>query len=285
MEKELYDYIMSKLAELATYSIYYPEEKIKEVYGSLLESCDSLDEMKKRVDDMFKSVLLEKQQAALNEKAKEGEYSNFDKIKEVANIIAASPIAPFVTIYGGSVPYLITGETPQRVIGDIDLSASIENMPQIRAYIKSHPETFKVIVDTTDYTDDYGLELKINGVNVSLFTHEFTPEGRIVRNFEYKQSTNSIDVKATLFPGIFDEDTTIQSGFNGHTLNFECPEYIYIQKSVALREKDRIDLEVLKKIVDEKKIDFLKKKSSMPKVIFSESVKMNKVNNKEAEIQ
>ena len=200
MEKELYDYITIKLKKLAEFSIYYPEDKIKQAYISLLNSPGSLEEKKQRVDNIFDNALEKEKERKLNEQAKNGEYSNFDKIKHVISVIAHSPLAPFVTIYGGNVPYLITGKTPKRVIGDVDMGATIEDMQMIREFITHNPEIFKVVIDSKDYSEnDYGLELEVNGIPVTIFTHEYTPEGRIVRNFKINPITDSIDVKAILF--------------------------------------------------------------------------------------
>ena len=278
MEKELYDYITIKLKKLAEFSIYYPEDKIKQVYISLLNSPGLLEEKKQRVDNIFDNAL--EKERKLNEQAKNGEYSNFDKIKHVISVIAHSPLAPFVTIYGGNVPYLITGKTPKRVIGDVDMGATIEDMQMIREFITQNPEIFKVVIDSKDYSEnDYGLELEINGIPVTIFTHEYTPKGRIVRNFKINPITDSIDAKAILFYGIYDEETTIEQTIDNYKMRLECPEYVYIQKSVAQREKDLMDIEILKEIIDERKLQYLKSKSGMPGVLVSETFALKEKKN------
>ena len=275
MEKELYDYITSKLEELHEYSIDVPMEVVMDVYHKVLNHSCSFVEKKKIVDEIVSKVIDSNKKKQLNEMAKKGEYSNFDQIKEVLHSIMHSPLAPYVTIYGGTVPYLITGKSPKRIIGDIDLFASVEDMPKIREIIKEHPELFKVVLDSKDYAGDYGMELKVNGVDVTIFTHEYTPEGRIVRNFKEDIFTNSIDVQAILFYGIFDEELTIEVSMGDVLLKLECPEYVYIQKSIALREKDQMDIEVLKDIIDEEKLEHLKKTSNVPKVLESHSVNLD----------
>ncbi|MBQ4583694.1 MAG: hypothetical protein IJA94_02270 [Bacilli bacterium] len=280
MEKELYDYITIKLKKLAEFSIYYPEDKIKQVYISLLNFPGSLEEKKQRVDNIFDNALEKEKERKLNEQAKNGEYSNFDKIKHVISVIAHSPLAPFVTIYGGNVPYLITGKTPKRVIGDVDMGATIEDMQMIREFITQNPETFKVVIDSKDYSEnDYGLELEVNGIPVTIFTHEYTPKGRIVRNFKINPITDSIDAKAILFYGIYDEETTIEQTIDNYKMRLECPEYVYIQKSVAQREKDLMDIEILKEIIDERKLQYLKSKSGMPGVLVSETFALKEKKN------
>lgn len=280
MEKELYDYITIKLKQLAEFSIYYPEDKIKQAYISLLNSPGSLEEKKQRVDNIFDNALEKEKERKLNEQAKNGEYSNFDKIKHVISVIAHSPLAPFVTIYGGNVPYLITGKTPKRVIGDVDMGATIEDMQMIREFITQNPEIFKVVTDSKDYSEnDYGLELEVNGIPVTIFTHEYTPKGRIVRNFKINPITDSIDAKAILFYGIYDEETTIEQTIDNYKMRLECPEYVYIQKSVAQREKDLMDIEILKEIIDERKLQYLKSKSGMPGVLVSETFALEEKKN------
>lgn len=276
MEKELYDYIMSKLDELSNYNISYPDDKIQELYKKLLYSGLTYDEMKERVDALFKRSLETKETEILNIKAKKGEYSNFDKITNTANIIASSDIANFLSIYGGSVPYFITGEKPKRVIGDIDLHASLDNMHLIREYIKNNSDKFEVLIDTLNYSDDdFGMELKVDGVEVSIFPIVETEKGKVVKNFQYHEALGQIDEKATLFYGLTEENSTINSSINGKSMKMECPEYIYIQKSIALREKDRIDLTVLNNIVDQDKINYLKKITKKPDVIVNKVININ----------
>ena len=225
-------------------------------------------------------MLTNEETFALVEQAKNGEYSNFDKIKHVISVIAHSPLAPFVTIYGGNVPYLITGKTPKRVIGDVDMGATIEDMQMIREFITQNPEIFKVVIDSKDYSEnDYGLELEVNGIPVTIFTHEYTPKGRIVRNFKINPITDSIDAKAILFYGIYDEETTIEQTIDNYKMRLECPEYVYIQKSVAQREKDLMDIEILKEIIDERKLQYLKSKSGMPGVLVSETFALEEKKN------
>ena len=275
MENELFNYMKEKVDALAEMGIHFPDEKLNQVYNNLVELDASLEEKKQKIDTMYEQALKDREKEILNDKAMNGEYSNFDKIKEVVDIISKSPISNLVTIYGGSVPYLLTGETPKRLIGDIDLSVDLEHIDEVREYISTNPELFKVLIDTKNYTDDHGLELNVNGLDVSIFPHENTPEGRITRNFEYKASSNTIDVKSTLFYGITDEQVTTQANINGRPMKVECPENIYIQKSIALREKDRIDLEVLNKIVNHDKITYLKSISKKPEVVESKQVKLD----------
>ena len=276
MKIELYDYIMLKVKELDDHSIPYTQEMIMDVYNRLLNNPCSLDEKRQIVDDIILKVIRNNEKKKLNEMAKIGEYSNFEKIKEVINIIIHSPLAPYITIYGGTVPYLITGKTPMRVIDDIDMVATVEDMPKIREIIKNHPDLFKVVLDSKDYTDDYGIELKINDIDVTIFTHEYTPEGRIVRNFTEDIVTNSIKVQAILFYGIFDDETTIEINMGDTTVRLECPEYVYIQKTVAKREKDKEDMKILSEIMDEDKLNDIKRKSNKPKVLVSDLIRLDK---------
>ena len=52
--------------------------------------------------------------------------------------------------------------------------------------------------------------------------------------------------------------------------------YIYIQKGVANREKDKMDLEVLSKIVDFKIIEEIRATTSTPEAIFVKDIKLIK---------
>ena len=275
MDDKLYNYIKTKIEELEREGVSIPEGIIEKIYNSLSKETCSLEEKIKRVDYLYQNVLDNNKRKMLDEKVKKGEYSNFDEIKEVINKIVHSELAPYISIYGSNVPYLLSGENPKRVIGDVDMVANAEDMTKVREIIKNNPNIFKVIIDSTDYTDDYGMELQVNGIDVSIFTHEHTNEGRIVRNFTENILANSIDTKSILFPGIYDEETTVDFNIDGVNIKLECPEYVYIQKSAAKREKDKIDMKVLERIVDKEKLENIKNNSKIPKVLESSSVILN----------
>lgn len=272
MENEVYKLIKNKIDELSKYGIVFPSEKLNSFYNEMINSGLSIKEIENRVDDAFSRAFKSKKDEILNEKAKNGEYSNFNSIKETATYLANSPLAKFITIYGGSVPYLITGETPKRVIGDIDLHASIDDMEIIRQIVKND-NNVKILVDTKDFSeDDYGMELRINDVDVSVFPTVLTDEGKIVKNFSYQPSRKKIIETATMFYGLTKENSTVVKEIDGNKINIEIPEYIYIQKSIALREKDRIDLAVLDKIVDQNKIEYLKRITKTPDKIVNKEI-------------
>ncbi len=268
------EYIVNKLQELSKYGIEYPEEKINAFYNSMIEQNLSDEEMKTRVDEAYENSIKELEKKRLDDLAREGGYSNFEQIKKVFNYLMDSPIAKYLSVYGGSVPYLMKDQVPKRLIGDIDLHVSLENMDVVRNFIQQNKDIIKVDVDTLDYSnEDFGCELIIDNLNVSIFPTIETPEGRITNNFNYSKATDSVNVTSTLFYGIHDENETIQTEINGRQAKVCCPEYIYIQKSISMREKDVIDLEVLQPMINHEKVSYLKSVQKTPAILKKETLK------------
>lgn len=273
MEKEIKEYILLKLDELSELGISYPTEKTEVFYNSLIERNLPIEEAKEIVDKSFEKALNQKKEEILNIKAKKGEYSNFDSIMEAVRIILNSDIKSKITIYGGTVPYLITGEKPKRVIGDIDLHVSLDDMEEVRNCIKTNSDKFNILIDTKNYSqEDFGLEMKVNNVDVSIFPYVLKEEGKVVRNFQYEESSKKIIEKATMFYGLNEENSTIKTKIENEEVRLQKPEYTYIQKNVSLREKDRIDIEVLNKIVKQDEIDYLKKITKTPEKVYQKEI-------------
>lgn len=275
--EDLLTYMKDKINDLREKEMTFPEEKLNEVYNHLNELDIPFEEKKAKIDVMYENALKTKEKELLNEKAKNGEYSNYDKIKEVINILLDTPLGNLITIYGSCVPYIISGVKPKRVIGDVDTIVKPEDIDKVREYIKSHPETFKIVLDSKDYTDDFGLEMQVKGIDVSIFLRGDTPEGRLSRNFDFKNSTDTLIVKETLFPGLTEENSTSVINFNGHNLRVECPEYVFIEKNISLREKDMLDIEVLKNIINVEKVEYLKEVAKHPEYRIREELDLNKL--------
>ena len=268
---DIKDYITNKLQDLAQYGITFSEDKLNEFYQSLLEQNLSDEEMKAQVDNAYENALKNQEKKRLDDLARNGEYSNFDQVKEAFNCLMGSPIGQYIAIYGSTVPYLMTNKTPKRLIGDIDCHCSIENMDKVREFVRQHPEMIDVETDTLDYSnDDYGIELIIAGLNVSVFPTVETPEGRITKNFVYHKSLGTVEETATIFYGLHDENELITADIEGKQVKVSCPEYIYLQKARAMREKDVIDMEVLQPMINQDKVSYLRSVTKTPETLKKE---------------
>lgn len=284
MEKEIYEYMIQKLEELRSYGIDYSEEKLNTVYNNFINSEKTFEEIKNKINELYKNSLEEAKLNALDKKAEAGEYSNFDQIKNTLNLILNSELGQYLEVYGGIVPYLITGDIPKRVIGDIDFHASIDDMEKIRDIIENNPKRYKVLFDSLSVSrSEFGIELKVNNVAVSIFPVIYTQEGKVINNFNVQQSTDEMEVKSTLFHGLTEKNSTILYEYNGRQIKVETPEIIYIQKSTSLRRKDIKDLRVLDKIIDIKKVEYYKNLTKIPTVLERKlldfSKKINEQNN------
>ena len=282
MEEELRKYLLGKVIELSTLGIIVSQEDIERVFNGVLNSSKTLEEAEQRIDNLFNSSKNNNQVRLENEKIKNGESSNFENVKKAISTIAQSELGSLITIYGGTVPYLLAGKPPKRVIGDVDLYANIDDMESIRSIINNYqdPSVFEIVVDSKDYSDiDYGLEMVVNGVPVSIFTHQkdLDNTGRIVRNFKENLITNSLDAQTIMFPGIFDENTSRKIDIDGYKIKVECPEYVFIQKSASNREKDQEDIEFMKEnnLINYEFLQYLRDNSEMPIPIKEEYVSLS----------
>ena len=264
MSEEVSKYLDGKVASLSELGYVITTAQLSSFYETLRAMRD--DEAIVHIDRTIDRVMQNLRKQKLNELAKSGQYDSMEKIRDVVFTFIDVGLSDLIEIYGGSVPYFLTERIPKRMIEDIDLHVSLEDMGKVRAIIKSHPELFEVVVDTKDeMCEDFGMEIRVDGTDVSLFPTIYTEDGRITRNFEYSNVTNVIRAKETLFYGLDESNATIPCMIGGHEISVETPEIIYCQKKVAEREKDKIDLEVLDEIVSYDNVSYYSQLMQTPK--------------------
>lgn len=251
------------------------EEDIINLENKLLDSSLSEEQIKKRIDLAYLSAKENYEKRRTNELIKQGvAEGNINQVREAAKIVFSDPyLADKVSIYGGSIPYLLTGKDSKRIIGDIDTHVDFENMQEIRNYIYEHSDTIKVLYDSLELSgEDFGMELSINGLNVSIFPTVATAEGMAIRNFYIYSATSEIEVKETLFPGIVEEDEIRTYDVDGVQMRMMSPEFTYITKQVANRPKDIEDNKILETIVNSKDVERMRDQMKMPVVTYDKTV-------------
>ena len=259
----------------------------------MLEQNLSKEQIDRRFEVIDESIHNERRKKVLEEQVKSGKaVSNFSNIRETIGILFDDEmLSSTLSIYGGTIPYIMTGEEPKRIIGDVDTHAKLEDMAKIRKYILEHPDKYHIISDSLQLSgEDYGIELSVNGVDVSIFPTIATSEGMVVRNFSIQESLEQITTKATLFGGINEESQIINYNNNGRNIRLMSPEFTYITKAAAKREKDIIDNQVLAKVVDQEKLRQMSSTMKKPEVIETQTKKITiendkKKDNSEMEVQ
>lgn len=265
------------------YGIEFDGSKIEQFTEKILEQNLSKEQIDRRFEVIDESIKDDKKKKMLEEQVRSGKVdSNFSNIRETIGILFDDKmLSSTLSIYGGTIPYIMTGEDPKRIIGDVDTHAKLEDMAKIREYILEHQDKYHIISDSLQLCgEDYGMELSVNGVDVSIFPTIATKEGMVVRNFSIQKTTEQITTKATLFGGINEENQIVNYNSNGRNIRLMSPEFTYITKAVARREKDIIDNQVLAKVIDNEKLRQMSSTMKKPEVIETQTKKITIENDK-----
>lgn len=260
------------------YGIKFDDDKIEQFTSKSLEQNLSREQVDRRFEDIDESIKSETRKKVLEEQVKSGMVdSNFSDIRETIGILFDdSMLSSTLSIYGGTIPYIMTGEEPKRIIGDVDTHAKLEDMAKIRKYILEHQDKYHIISDSLQLCgEDYGMELSVNGVDVSIFPTIASNEGMVVRNFSIQESLEQITTKATLFGGINEESQIINYNSNVRNIRLMSPEFTYITKAASKREKDVIDNQVLAKVVDSEKLMQMHSTMKKPEVIETQTKRID----------
>ena len=279
--KEYY-YKMIEKAK-AEFQIDIKEEDLINLENKIFDSSLSDEQIKQRIDMAYSIAKENYEKRKQEELIKNGIIEgNIEQVRETAKFIFSdSYLADKVSIYGGSIPYLLTGRDSMRTIGDIDTHVDFEKMSEIRDYIYIHSDSITVLYDSLKLSgEDFGMELLINGLNVSIFPTVAKTEGMAIRNFYINQVTNEIKVKETLFPGIIEKDEIRTYNIDGVDMRMMSPEFTYITKQVANRPKDIEDNKILETIVNPDAVERMKKQMKMPEVTYDKIVSMQNTTEK-----
>lgn len=266
------------------FQIDIKEEDLINLENKIFDSSLSDEQIKQRIDMAYSIAKGNHKKRKQEELIKNGIIEgNIEQVRETAKFIFSdSYLADKVSIYGGSIPYLLTGRDSMRTIGDIDTHVDFEKMSEIRDYIYSCSDSITVLYDSLKLSgEDFGMELLINGLNVSIFPTIAKTEGMSIRNFYINEVTNEIGIKETLFPGIIEKEEIKIYDVDGINMRMLSPEFTYITKQVANRPKDIEDNKILETIVNPGAVERMKKQMKMPEVTYDKIVSMqNKIEKK-----
>ena len=273
-----YFYKMIEKAK-AEFQIDIKEEDLINLENKIFDSSLSDEQIKQRIDMAYSIAKENYEKIKREELIKSGAIEgNIKQVRETAKFIFSdSCLKNKISIYGGSIPYLLTGRDSMRIIGDIDTHVDFEKISEIRNYVYAHSDSITVLYDSLELSgEDFGMELLINGLNVSIFPTVATPEGMAIRNFYINEVTNEIEVKETLFPGIIEKDEIRTYDVDGVSMRMMSPEFTYLTKKVANRPKDIEDNKILETIVNTEDVERMKNRMKMPIVTYNKTVQMQK---------
>ena len=265
------------------FQIDIKEENLINLENKIFDSSLSDEQIKQRIDLAYSIAKENYEKRKQEELIKNGTIEgNIKQVRETAKFIFSdSYLADLVSIYGGSIPYLLTGRDSMRTIGDIDTHVDFEKMSEIRDYIYNYSDSITVLYDSLKLSgEDFGMELLINGLNVSIFPTIAKAEGMAIRNFYINEVTKEIEIKETLFPGIIEKDEIITYDVDGVNMRMMSPEFTYITKQVANRPKDIEDNKILETIVNSEDVERMRKKMKMPEITYDKIVEMRNMTEK-----
>lgn len=179
----------------------------------------------------------------------ERESRTFTQIKEVQLKVQKllDQYGLKIFIAGGSVPYLLTNEDSGRLHDDIDTICRIEDIDKLRqVFINAglyNPEWDSKTFSSDG--EDYGFEMKIDGVPFGIFPFIYDEENKIITQYSADPYNQTCKTKTIPIEEITDYIMTYR-GRDGKDYNTMSLEYIKLTKDNAQRPKD---------IVDSKKIE------------------------------
>lgn len=169
--------------------------------------------------------------------------------KEITNILEEiyklKEINDIIYINGGIVPYLIDNKANKREHSDIDVLVELKDMDIIRNSLKKY-NLYRKNKDSLKLTNqDYGIHANIRGIDIGFYPFE-------IENNGIKVNTFSIDEK-NIFKSRFIKGLTFNDfyeiiSFKNYKIKIIKRELLYLLKEKLIRDKDRIDYEVLNKI-------------------------------------
>lgn len=257
------------------FQIDFKKEDIVNLENKLFNTDLSDEQIKQRIDSTYLRVKENYEKRKTDESIKQGIIEgNINQVRRVAKFIFSDPyLASKVSIYGGSIPYLLTGKDSRRILGDIDTHVDFENMQEIRNYIYNHSDTMTVLYDSLELSgEDFGMEISVDGLNVSVFPTVARTEGMAIRNFYINSVMNEIEVRETLFPGINEKNEIKVYDVDGVYMRMMSPEFTYITKQVANRPKDIEDNKILETIVNREDVERMRHQMEMPIVVYDRIV-------------
>ena len=134
------------------FQIDIKEEDLVNLENKIFDSGLSDEQIKQRIDMAYSIAKENYEKRKKEELIKSGAIEgNIKQVRETAKFIFSDPyLADKVSIYGGSIPYLLTGRDSMRTIGDIDTHVDFEKMEGIRKYIYDHSDSITVLYDSLE---------------------------------------------------------------------------------------------------------------------------------------
>ena len=169
--------------------------------------------------------------------------------KEITNILEEiyilKEINDIIYINGGIVPYLIDNKAKKREHSDLDVLVELKDMNIIRSALKKY-NLYKENKDSLKLTDqDYGIHNNIRGIDIGFYPFEIENNGIKVNTFSIDEKNT---FKSRFIKGLSFNDFYEIISFKDYKIRIIKRELLYLLKENLIRNKDKLDYEVLKKL-------------------------------------
>ena len=169
--------------------------------------------------------------------------------KEITNILEEiyilKEINDIIYINGGIVPYLIDNKAKKREHSDLDVLVELKDMNIIRSALKKY-NLYMENKDSLKLTDqDYGIHNNIRGIDIGFYPFEIENNGIKVNTFSIDEKNT---FKSRFIKGLSFNDLYEIISFKDYKIRIIKRELLYLLKENLIRNKDKLDYEVLKKL-------------------------------------
>ena len=169
--------------------------------------------------------------------------------KEITNILEEiyilKEINDIIYINGGIVPYLIDNKAKKREHSDLDVLVELKDMNIIRSALKKY-NLYMENKDSLKLTDqDYGIHTNIRGIDIGFYPFEIENNGIKVNTFSIDEKNK---FKSRFIKGLSFNDFYEIISFKDYKIRIIKRELLYLLKENLIRNKDKLDYEVLKKL-------------------------------------
>lgn len=169
--------------------------------------------------------------------------------KEITNILEEiyilKEINDIIYINGGIVPYLIDNKAKKREHSDLDVLVELKDMNIIRSALKKY-NLYMENKDSLKLTDqDYGIHNNIRGIDIGFYPFEIENNGIKVNTFSIDEKNT---FKSRFIKGLSFNDFYEIISFKDYKIRIIKRELLYLLKENLIRNKDKLDYEVLKKL-------------------------------------
>ena len=169
--------------------------------------------------------------------------------KEITNILEEiyilKEINDIIYINGGIVPYLIDNKAKKREHSDLDVLVELKDINIIRSALKKY-NLYMENKDSLKLTDqDYGIHTNIRGIDIGFYPFEIENNGIKVNTFSIDEKNT---FKSRFIKGLSFNDFYEIISFKDYKIRIIKTELLYLLKENLIRNKDKLDYEVLKKL-------------------------------------